>query len=367
MMSQRFGPRPLGAYFSMLGGATTQTAWQQALQQLPPPFNGEIPEDLNMLQFMQGLQRYQSQTWEREAPNYQLYAQNGRVKLWLTGGEGPAVVLVPSMINKAYIFDLLSGTSLVEHLQQAGFAVYMIDWGDPLVEQDALTVSEAITQRLVPLLNQIAGAVHLVGYCMGGVMTLGAMPHLAADKVTKMVLAATPWDLQTSDTHKSMQLAGPMVEQTLAAAPYVSVEAIQTQLFMVDPFSAIRRIQGYADVQDKQDLHRLTALEDWLADGVALETPVARTVLQDWYQHNHLVHKQWRVGDKLLDPSQLDVPVMLLVPQRDKLVPAGGALALAAELKHVEIVMAATGHVGLMAGKKAAERCYQPIADWLAR
>ena len=39
------------------------------------------------------------------------------------------VLLVPSLINKYYILDLLPGKSYIEFLVKNGFKVYLIDWG----------------------------------------------------------------------------------------------------------------------------------------------------------------------------------------------------------------------------------------------
>src|SRR5215813_9909310 len=44
------------------------------------------------------------------------------------------LVMVMSLVSKAYIFDLCPGQSLVEFLLKHGFDVYMIDWGVPRPE-----------------------------------------------------------------------------------------------------------------------------------------------------------------------------------------------------------------------------------------
>ncbi|MCW8140316.1 MAG: hypothetical protein KIT58_15560 [Planctomycetota bacterium] len=41
------------------------------------------------------------------------------------------VVLVPSIINRSYVFDLRPGQSLVEALLGAGLDVVLVDWGVP--------------------------------------------------------------------------------------------------------------------------------------------------------------------------------------------------------------------------------------------
>src|SRR5215213_824033 len=48
------------------------------------------------------------------------------------------VLLIMSLVSKAYIFDLAPGQSLVEFLLQRGHDVFMIDWGVPRREDKRL-------------------------------------------------------------------------------------------------------------------------------------------------------------------------------------------------------------------------------------
>ena len=43
----------------------------------------------------------------------------------------PPILLVPSLINRSYIWDLRHGDSFVEHLLDAGYDVLCLDWGIP--------------------------------------------------------------------------------------------------------------------------------------------------------------------------------------------------------------------------------------------
>ncbi len=41
------------------------------------------------------------------------------------------VLMLPSLINRNYIMDLLPGHSLLESMKSAGLDVFLIDWGTP--------------------------------------------------------------------------------------------------------------------------------------------------------------------------------------------------------------------------------------------
>jgi len=66
--------------------------------------------------------------------------RSGRTELWRYRSDrvsvSPPLLIVYSLFNRSYILDLQPGNSFVEHLLNAGFDVYMLDWGIP-DERDA--------------------------------------------------------------------------------------------------------------------------------------------------------------------------------------------------------------------------------------
>ncbi len=87
------------------------------------------------------------------------------------------ILLVMATTNKAYVFDLAPGQSMVEYLLQQGFDVYVIDWEPPLPEERSLSLAD-YTQDFIPTCVQMViddsgePDLSIVGYCMGGVLSL---------------------------------------------------------------------------------------------------------------------------------------------------------------------------------------------------
>ena len=52
------------------------------------------------------------------------------------------VLLVPSLINRHYVLDLMPGKSFAEYLVGRGHDVYIIDWGTPGPEDRHLTFDD---------------------------------------------------------------------------------------------------------------------------------------------------------------------------------------------------------------------------------
>ena len=52
------------------------------------------------------------------------------------------VLLVMATTNRAYVFDLAPGQSMVEYLLKAGYDVFVLDWDPPLPEERRLTLTD---------------------------------------------------------------------------------------------------------------------------------------------------------------------------------------------------------------------------------
>jgi polyhydroxyalkanoate synthase len=106
------------------------------------------------------------------------------------------VLLVPSLINRHYVLDLMPGKSFAEYMVQQGHEVYIVDWGTPGPEDRFLSFDDVCDRYLGRAVRKVArgcarGQAHVLGYCMGG--TLAAI-HAAArpDHVASLTALAAP-------------------------------------------------------------------------------------------------------------------------------------------------------------------------------
>ena len=95
------------------------------------------------------------------------------------------LLLVPPTINKYYVLDLAPGRSMVEYLVAAGQQVFVMSWRNPDEHQghfDLDTYADAVIEARQTVAD-ITGqrAVNLNAACSGGIITAGALGHLAAE------------------------------------------------------------------------------------------------------------------------------------------------------------------------------------------
>src|SRR5262249_35157049 len=106
------------------------------------------------------------------------------------------ILLVPSLINRHTILDLLPDRSFARFFVDEGHDVFVIDWGTPEDEDRYLDFDEIADRFIGRALLRTARAAgapraHVLGYCLGG--TLAAI-HTAVhqERVASFVALAAP-------------------------------------------------------------------------------------------------------------------------------------------------------------------------------
>ena len=324
-------------------------------------------------QLIRGIAAYRRSPYSRQLrdPPAVWEESESRLLNYTERGEGPAVLFVPSLINRAYILDLMPGGSMLRWLGARGVQPYLLDWGwpGPVERQFSLTdyIAGRLERAVAALVELTGGPVVLAGYCMGGLLALAAALR-CPDKVRALALLATPWDFHNTDETGAKRLAdtAALLEPVLLMSGTLPIDVLQTLFTMIDPFGVGDKFRSFATLDPATArAQRFVAMEDWLADGVPLAAPVARETLAGWYGANAPARGEWRVAGLAVDPARLTMPSFCAIPARDRLVPPESARPLAASLKGAHIVEPAAGHVGMVAGTNARGALWQPFADWL--
>ena len=323
-----------------------------------------------------GIEAYRRHPYQRALREPAVLWQEGSTRLLDyrapgANAAGPTLLVVPSLINRAYILDLTPARSLLRSLAAAGTRPLLVDWGPPGALERGFGLTEYIAGRLERTLDAALaaarGPVVLVGYCMGGLLALALALRRRRD-VAALACLATPWDFHAERASQAKLLGatigtfGPLI----ANIGELPVDAIQALFTGVDPFQVIRKFVGFAELDPGSERAELfVAVEDWLNDGVPLAAGVARECLGGWYGDNLTGRNQWRVAGELVRPIELSLPSLVVIPDHDRIVPPAAALALARALPGAEQLRPAAGHIGMIVGAGAVERLYQPLARWL--
>ena len=397
----RLGPRPIGLHLmaattslmsslaalpsARLGSLPWHPTLTRAAAELTPQLAEAEPDALaaalgveirgKLDALTAGIEAYRRHPYRRALPAPPVAWAEGGSRLLDYRADArpgtPTVLLVPSLVNRYYVLDLMEGNSLARWLAEAGFRPLVMDWGDPGQTERDFDLTDYIAGRLARALEAAVAAagrpVGLVGYCMGGNLTV-ALAGLRPDGVAALALLATPWDFHAELAEQARLFASSAAtwEGLLTALGELPVDLLQAFFAMLDTNLALRKFAAFAAMDpDSEAARRFVALEDWLNDGVALAAPVARECLLGWYGENTPAQGLWRVAGEPVTPAELDLPVLLAIPESDRIVPPGSARALAAEIPAARVITPRAGHIGMVVGRRAEAGLWRPLADWL--
>jgi polyhydroxyalkanoate synthase len=307
--------------------------------------------------------------------------ESGSLRLLRYRRTSPATRAKPllicyALINRPYILDLQQHKSVVQRYLDAGFEVYLIDWGTPTDADRLLSLEHYVRELLGAMVERISSAhrtqsLHLLGYCMGG--TLASL-HTALEprSVATLTLLAAPIDFGGRQS----------LLNVWADARYFDVDAfidangncpgwfLQQCFLLTKPVQNLveKNIAFFEQLDDARFIGNFFAMERWLNDNIPMAGETFREFVKKLYQRNELVRGEMKLGGQLVSLARIDCPTLLLTAKHDHLVAPDSTLALRAHVssRNVLEMMIDAGHVGLVVSGKAHHTLWPEATRWLA-
>lgn len=300
----------------------------------------------------------------------------GRSELWRYRsdhiGVSPPLLIVYSLFNRSYILDLRPGNSVVERLLDAGFDVYLLDWGVPDERDSANRLEDYVDDYLPAAVERVRWVseteqVNLLGYCFGGVLALLYAAHHLDAPVRSLTALTTPADFQRLGPLGDLFGAGLDIETVLDADGNLPGNVILQGFRTLQP---IAEITQYVDLWERlwSDDYVATyqAITGWATGHIALPGGVARQVAQ-MVHDNPMITDRLVIGGDRVHLSDIAVPFLHVLANRDDIIPEAAAAPLIGLVgspdKH-ELRLDA-GHVGLLVGRTAAKTTLPTLVDFL--
>jgi polyhydroxyalkanoate synthase len=283
------------------------------------------------------------------------------------------VFLVPSLINKYYILDLLPTKSYVEFLVDRGFAVYLLDWGVVDQTDRFVTLEKYIEGYLANAIKEVlkrerAKKVSLIGYCMGGTMTLiyAALFHKT---VKNIILLATPVDFENNSllsvwaNEKYFD-----VDKLVDTYGNIPVSVLQNAFQMLKPVKTFTRfVDLYENAANEAFVETFLAFDYWANDQIPVAGETFRKFVKDTFQQNLLVNNKMKMGKRTVDLGKIKSPVLNVIAEHDNIVPPESAEALMEKLgsSDRELLKVKGGHHGITIGTSAQTVVWKKTAEWM--
>jgi polyhydroxyalkanoate synthase len=301
-----------------------------------------------------------------------------KVQLWRYHNpkvtKAPRILIVMSLISRSYILDLRPGNSFIEHLLEAGYDVFMVDWGVP-DQADSRNTIETYVDDYLPLAVSAAceeagaKALTLIGYCLGGVLAALYLAGHPEAPVRNLVLVATPVDYSKLGVIAGLVRQGRIdPEKILDDTGNVPADAIRNVFRIRKPTADwVQYANLWENLWNDQFLEGYQAMNQWNNDHVPFAGAAMEQMVRLLIRENRLMKGTLRLGGRKVNLKSIRVPVLNVVAEKDDIVPLASAEPLLDLVgsDDAENLKLAAGHVGLLAGRKAAKETLPSIVEWL--
>jgi polyhydroxyalkanoate synthase len=282
------------------------------------------------------------------------------------------VLLIPAMINRYYILDLSEKNSVCKSLAEAGYPVFVTDWGEAGPEDRWQTFSDIFLKTLKRVITKITRHMGkkpvLFGYCMGG--TLAAIyTSCFPGEIAGLIALTAPVDFSAAGVMSlwtSKKYLNPY--KLVDALGNVPAETVQGGFVSLQPAKWFRKWETAWQKQDNEKfLDSFLDLEYWVNDNVPFAGGIWQEYITWLYQENRLYKDNLYIGPFKASLKNLACPLLTLVATDDHIVPPAAAEPLhnLAGSPDKEIKYFAGGHVGIISSSRLFPELTAAVNGWL--
>ncbi len=283
------------------------------------------------------------------------------------------VILVPSLINRAFILDLTHGLSVVEALIADGYAVYKIDWGAPGKGEAGMDLAAYVLDRLSPFVEAICAdagmkKAHVLGQCLGGTLTtiLGAIDdtHIAS-----LINLTAPISFKDTGMLSAWSRA-PFFDAVSFAEAFGDIPPWITQpsFQLLKPLSqSVKMLRLFQNLGKPRFLDMYEVMEAWVNDNIPIPKGFYIDLIETLYRKDGLMTGCVSLRGRPVVLEEVKVPVLTIAASEDHIVPVPSAMCghdrFSSEDK--EKVIIAGGHIGVVVGGRGRRILHKTLDTWM--
>jgi len=244
----------------------------------------------------------------------------------------PIVITTP-WINKFYILDLTAKKSMVKHLTDKGFSVFITSWKNPGEELADIRLDDYLLEgvdEVVRVAREFCKVpqVHLVGYCIGGTLVSTYMAwankRYGADKVP-----VAHWTLFTTLTDFSHpgdidvfidEACVGALEESMAKKGYLDGGEMATSFRLLRSNSLIWHywVSSYLLGENLPPFDVLF----WNMDTTRMPQAMHSYYLREMYLHNNLIKRdKLEIAGESIDLDRITQPLYAVTAEDDHIAP----------------------------------------------
>lgn len=296
------------------------------------------------------------------------------------------LLLVPALGIHAWTFDIMPTRSMVRYLMARGFDVFLIDWGKPSRSDREITLDTYVNQWFPSAMNAVkrhsgSDKVSIMGYCMGGLLSLMYLGVHGSKDVPNLITIASPVNFHRGGLYG--QVFSLMSIPAMKAHDWFQarLEPLDSQMFHVPgrmlsfgfkmtnpPAIVTSYLDLVKNITDREYVTEHMTLGQWFNDMVDYPGGTVREIIEKMVIANRLANGQIEIGGEVSDFSRIDSELLAFAGATDKIVntPAAKDILRVTGCRSKRFEVIPGGHAGVFAGSRAPEYCWRTSADWLA-
>lgn len=283
------------------------------------------------------------------------------------------ILLVYALINKSYILDLQPDKSWVRNLLRQGFDLYLIDWKPPTNVDKFTSFDDFINcyiddcVEIVRKENSV-DKITLHGYCMGATMSV-IYATLYQEKVRNLATIAPVIDTANDTTVIGNFCKHIDIDKIYNSVGNLPPEQLYACYSTLKPFKqGVNKYFNLAEnIDNDQFVQNFLRIEKWLYDTPPIAGETIKQWIKDIYQNNRLVRNEMKIGNDIIDLSEIKIPVLNIVAEEDHLVSSECSVPLNDVISSTDkrLMRFHTGHVGLIASTYSQNNVLPKVGQWL--
>jgi polyhydroxyalkanoate synthase subunit PhaC len=284
----------------------------------------------------------------------------------------PAILLVPSLINRSYIWDLRHGDSFVEHLLGAGYDVLCLDWGQPDARDAHNTMSTYIDDYMMAAVaaatRRCASVPIVIGHCFGGLIALLWAASTEQQPPALITLAApTNWDEVgplSWLTRQGRIEPEDVLDETGNVPPAAMLAAFQ----MIRPLGdAVTYVTLFDRLHDREATQAIWALMVWARGHIPFPGATFVEMIRKLSRENSLTTGKVAFGGRIRELSSITAPFLNIYGSKDHVAPPESVKPLTGLVgsQKAEQRELNAGHIGLLVGSTMRAKTMPTVIGWL--
>jgi poly(3-hydroxyalkanoate) synthetase len=299
-----------------------------------------------------------------------------RLRDFSTSSQGIAnLICAPYALHAATITDFAIDHSLVAALQGAALTrLFVTDWRSANPDMRFLSIDDYLAELNV-VVDELGGAVNLIGLCQGGWMSLLYAARFPA-KVRQIVLAGAPIDIAAGDSSLSGRARDTPISFFRKLVELGNGRVLGHYLLQFwDPPSPDREtvhhlLQSPHAIESPAFDQLERRFRDWYGFTVDLPGLYYLQVVEQLYKENQLSTGRFVALGRQIDLSRVQCPLFLLAARDDEIVAAEQVFAterlVGTSRDAIAKATAPCGHLGLFMGRAILSDTWPAIASRLA-